>query len=477
MSLSGALSVALSGLQTSTTVAQIISGNIANAQTAGYTEKTANLESVSNGPSMGGVQVGSYGRASDSVLSATMNGATSNAAYLGMQNNYMSQVQSILNSSGNPPAFAAAVSNFQSIWTQFAAAPENATQQQSVITAGQNLASTISGISAQVSSLQTQVQADLSTTVTALNNSLAKIQSLNNQIAVAQANNQPSVDLQDQRDQAVNAVSAITSVQVMPRGNGQVALYTPGGTMLLDGVPQSFSVTGSTVTNTTGVDVSGVLTGGKLQAQIDFVSSTNTSGNGSGVISKLTSQLQNFANMFVSTALDGFSTTYSGTTTVTASTPSQGFFTATLDGNGLPDLSTFAVNANIVNGTTPVNQTTASAVSNTFTATNLAINAAPTPQVTSSTFSATGLTLGNQSYIGIATSILSGMQQAANTIQSSSATATTQQTYYQNALSSETGVNTNTELVNLTNWQNAYAASAHVISTIHAMFTTLENMI
>ena len=76
MSLSGALSVALSGLQTSTTVAQIISGNIANAQTAGYTTKKANLDAVSNGPSMGGVQVGSYGRASDSVLSATLNGAT-----------------------------------------------------------------------------------------------------------------------------------------------------------------------------------------------------------------------------------------------------------------------------------------------------------------------------------------------------------------------------------------------------------------
>ena len=472
MSLSGALSVALSGLQTSTTVAQIISGNIANAQTAGYTTKKANLDAVSNGPSMGGVQVGSYGRASDSVLSATLNGATANASYLGTQNSYMSQVQSILNSSGNPPAFASAVSNFQAIWTQFASAPENSTQQQSVITAGQQLAQTVSGIATQVSSLQTQVQSDLSNTVATLNTSLTQVQNLNNQIAVAQANNQPSVDLQDQRDQAINAVAAITNVQIMQRDNGQVALYTPGGSMLVDGVSQAFSVTGSTVTNALGVDVSGMLTGGKLQAQSDFVSATNTSGNGAGVIAKLTSQLQNFANMFVSTATGGFSNTYSGTTTA-----ANGFFTATIGSNGLPDLSTFAVNSAIVNGTTAVNQTTAAAVSNTFTATNVAINTATSPQSTSSTFSATGMNLSNQNYIGIATSILSGMQQASNTIQSSSTTASTQQTYYQNALSSETGVNTNTELVNLTNWQNAYAASAHVISTVDAMFKTLENMV
>jgi flagellar hook-associated protein FlgK len=72
---------------------------------------------------------------------------------------------------------------------------------------------------------------------------------------------------------------------------------------------------------------------------------------------------------------------------------------------------------------------------------------------------------------------LSGFQTAANNIQASSTSASTQQTYYQNALASETGVNTDTELVNLTNWQNSYAASAHVISTIQSLMTVLENMV
>jgi len=72
---------------------------------------------------------------------------------------------------------------------------------------------------------------------------------------------------------------------------------------------------------------------------------------------------------------------------------------------------------------------------------------------------------------------LSGFQQAANTISSQSSTASTQQTYYQNTLTSQTGVDTDTELVNLTNWENSYAASAHVISTIQQMMQTLENMV
>ncbi len=470
MSLSGALSVALSGLQTSSSVAQLISGNISNTQTPGYTDKTANLSSISYGPSMGGVQVSGYSRANDSVLAATLNSATSSASYLNTQNGYMGQVQSILGSSSNPPALTDNLTKFQSAWMQFATSPNSTTVQQTVISAAQNLSSTVSTIGTQLSSLQTQTQSDLGSSVQQLNTDLSQIQSLNGQIGTALSSGQPAVDLQDQRDTLVNDVAGLVGVQTMPRPNGTVALYTPGGVLLLDGAPQTFSVSGSSVLSSTGVDVTSQLTGGKIQAQTDFLSTTNTSGNGVGVVTKLQSQLQNFANMFVSTAVGGFSNTYSGTTNA-----AQGLFTASAAGNGLPDLSTFTVNANILNGSLAVNSSSATAVGNTFTSTGMAVNAAT--NTLSNTFSATGLTISNQTYGGIATAILSGTQQAASAIKSSSATATTQQSYYQQSLSNETAVNTDTELVNLTNWQNAYAASAHVITTIDNMFKILENVI
>ncbi len=480
MSLSSALTVALSGLQASTTGAQIASGNISNAQTPGYTEKSAALTEVTNGTSLGGVTVSGYNRVSDSVLSATLNNATSNASYLSAQNNYMTQVQSMLDSSDNPPALASAMAGFQSAWTQFSAAPEDVTQQEAVISAGQQLANTVNSIATQVTALQTQVQDNLSTTVTSLNTDLAQVQNLNTQIAATSADNQPIGDLQDQRDQVVNAIAAITNVQVMQRANGAIALYTPGGTALLDGQAQVFSVSGDTVTNAVGANVNSELTGGSLQAQTDFLSSSTSTAPGVGVIGKLQSQLQNFANMFVSTASGGFANTYDSATTASGEQGSQ-FFTATIDPNtGLPDLGSFAVNSNLVNGTTTVKQAAAEAVAPLFSATNMAITTSGTSPsftyATGSTFNSTGLTINNQTYTGVATAILSGFQQAANTINASNTTAQTQQTYYQNALSSETGVNTDTELVNLTNWQNAYAASAHVISTIESMFSILENL-
>ncbi len=53
-SLTQALSLALSGLQTTSALISVASNNIANAQTPGYTTKTANVTSVQNGSDFGG---------------------------------------------------------------------------------------------------------------------------------------------------------------------------------------------------------------------------------------------------------------------------------------------------------------------------------------------------------------------------------------------------------------------------------------
>ncbi|MDE2029956.1 MAG: hypothetical protein KGI97_05250, partial [Alphaproteobacteria bacterium] len=350
-------------------------------------------------------------------------------------------------------------------------------QGKTLIADAQTLANTVTNIASQIGTLRANVETDMSTTVSTLNTDLAQVQTLNNQIADALAHNQSTGDLQDQRDQLVNSIAAITNVTVMQRANGGIALYTSTGGPLLDGQAQTFSVSGDTVVNAAGADISSTLVGGSLQAQINFLSSnTSSTDNGTGVIAKLTSQLQGFVSLFTNTASGGFADTYNSATTASGELASK-FFTVSLDGSGNPDLSTFAVNSALVNGTSSIKSAAASAIANTFTATNLAIDTTASPNVTSSTFSAGGLTAVNQTYSGIASSILSYFQQAANAVKTSASTAATQQSYYQSTLSSETGVNTDTELVNLTTWQNSYAASAHVISTIKAMFQTLENMV
>jgi flagellar hook-associated protein 1 FlgK len=485
MSLTGALSAALSGLQTSTAAAQLISTNIANSQTLGYSKKSLELAPVVTGAGAG-VQIVGYTRASDTILSATLNSATCRANYYSTQNSYLTQVQAILDSTGNPPTLSNDLSNFQAAWTSFASNPSDETLERTIVSAGQKLSNTINGIGEQITELQRAVENDLSTSITSLNEALKTVESYNILITKAISNNQPTGDLEDQRDIAVNEVAKFTNVTVMQREYGQVALYTQNGTILLDGTAQTFYLgSGSnTILNNTGSDVTASLSGGSLDAQAEFLATTPSSASGTGVIEKLKSQIQNFANLFIATTSNGnsFADVYNGAAADSTDQPSD-FFTALTDDNGLPDLATFAVNVSLVDGTTTIKSAAASIINDAFCDADRAITTTydagsdTYTYTTSTTFSSTGLTAQRQTYSGIVTAILSGFQQAANAVKSQYATASTQQSYYQSALASSTGVNTDAELVALTNWENSYAASAHVISTIQSMMKTLEDLV
>lgn len=463
MSLTSALSVALSGLQATTTQLQLTSNNIANAHTPGYTAKKATITSTTFGSDSGGVTVSGFSRSTSTALTTAYNDSTTQASFYGTQNTYLQQVQSILGSNSSNPPLSAALAQFQSAWTQFSAAPEEPAQQQSVIQAGVNLAGQIRTTASNAINLTSQVTSDIGTTVGSLNSALDKVAQLNSQIATASSQGQSTGDLEDQRDLAVNTVAGITGVTIFQRASGQVALYTPGGLLLLDGASaQTFTFDGSNITSASGQDVTNTLTGGSLQAEINFLNGSPTSPDpGTGVIGKLNSQLQALTTALTSTAVgtpETFAHAYDNATTGTGELAAS-FFTTNL----AVDPSSIVVNANLLDSSATIKQASGASVV-------AALNAGRS-------FSASGLNVSNGTYADLGTAILSGFQQAANAVKTQGTTATQQQSFYQQSLSNATGVNIDNELVNLTTLQNSYAASAHVIGTINQMLSDLENII
>ena len=475
MSLSSALSIALTGLKATTSGLSVVSSNLANANTAGYTNKSTSYTSVVLGDGEAGVAVGSYTRATDVALTASYNSSTSNAGYYSTQYNYLQKVQAILDSTSSTPSLTADLTTFQSDWNSLAASPESTTLQQSVINDGNKLANEIQSISSQVTTLKNQVTSDVNTGLASLNSYLGQIQAINGQIASAKSSGQDSTNLEDNRDSLINKISSMTSVTVMQRSNGQIALYTPSGVALLDGTAQTFSFDGTNVTSSSGQTVNSALTGGSLQAQLNFIdtsaSASSSSDYGTGVIAKIQDQLATFV-----TALTGSSSSFvtSYSSAVTSSTASgatqngasvaSSFFTVSTNAStGKADPGSLTVNSALLSGSSVLPQTGLSAVYNSFTST--------------ASYTASGLTASNVTYSELASSILSNFQTAANSVKASSTDATTQQSYYQTALSNATGVNSDSELVTLTTLQNSYAASAKVISVIKELYTALENII
>ena len=211
-----------------------------------------------------------------------------------------------------------------------------------------------------------------------------------------------------------------------------------------------------------------------MQAATDFISTSTAAKNsitpGVGTLAKFQAQFSALVGAFTSTTNpNGFASSYSAAVTASTATGATqagqtlptAFFTVTNDINGNPDPSTFAVTASLASGASSLPQTGLQAITNSFTG---------TANYTPAGLNATGVT-----YSGLATSILSYFQQTANTISTESATGTSQQNYYQQSLSNKTGVNTDTELANLVTYQNSYAASAHILTTVNQMLTTLMN--
>jgi flagellar hook-associated protein 1 FlgK len=476
-SLTSAVGIAVTGLKTTSSLVSVASNNVSNANTPGYSRKTSSVKSVNYNTEGGGSQISATTRATDPSVTKNYNAAISNSSYYSTMNSYLSQTQSILDSSSTNPTLSNDISNFSSAWSNYSAEPESAIQQQNVINTGKTLAGDIGTTSAKINALDTQVLADTQTTITSLNNQLKQMANLNNVITASTTSGQETTDFQDQQDSLVNSIASYLNITVQSRSNGQIALYTSTGQLLVDGgAANQFTYNGTTITDQSGNTVNGTVTGGILKAQLDFRDSTqaNSTTAGVGAIAKLKSQISTLVAAFVNPSNNqtgannsAFATAYSSA--VTASTASTGtqngdalassFFSLSYFSDGTPDPGTLSVTASLQTGASALPQTNTKAIADSFTST--------------ANYSTSGLSASNITYSQLASQILSGFQQSANSVSSNNVTYASQESYYKTALSNSVGVNLDTELANLQIYQNSYSACAHVITTVNSMINTL----
>ena len=340
MSLASSLIISLSGLSTTSTQLELASNNIANANVQGYTRKTAIVSTAALGSVGGGTQVDGFLRASDNALYTTLTVATSNASLRSTQDDYLQQVQNILGTaSSNDPTLSSAMTDFTTAWSQLAASPESLVAKRQVVQDANTLTEEVQRLASAVENLDRQCRADVESTISDLNSYLVQIKDLNQKIAQAVNANQSAGDLQDKRDQLVLKVSEITGVTVLQRNFGQIALYTSTGYQLVDGTSaREFTYDGADVTSTNNLDLSlnTALSGGKLQALINFRATTTpvSTDPSANVIQKLRDQLDMVVDMF--------------TSQITTATSGEATFAAAYDS---PTDATFAA-ASITGGLT-----------------------------------------------------------------------------------------------------------------------------
>ena len=112
MGLSQALSAALAGVNTTQQGLSVIAGNVANANTPGYIEETANQVAVATSGQAGAVEVAGINRDLNTLLQGQLWTETSGSSYADTSAQIYQQLQQIYGTPGSSTSFDAIYNNF-----------------------------------------------------------------------------------------------------------------------------------------------------------------------------------------------------------------------------------------------------------------------------------------------------------------------------------------------------------------------------
>ncbi len=233
MTISTALSSAMSGLSAVGRATDLVSENIANALTPGYGRRTL---SVTSNPSAGpGVQVIGVVRHSDPVLTANRRAADAEHSAADATAGFYDRMSFLVGTPDDPGSISALMSGFENSLTVAASRPDSSERLNDVVISANTLTRQINAASEGLRDMRTGAEQSIGNLVDRLNSSLRQVQDVNRRITATRSSGQGTAALEDQRQLLIDEINAAVPVTVAPRPNGQIALYSEGGAILLDG--------------------------------------------------------------------------------------------------------------------------------------------------------------------------------------------------------------------------------------------------
>lgn len=293
-SLDIARSIAFSGLSATQVQISIASANISNADTKGYTEKTANQSSNVTAGVGTGVTITGISSAVDKLLLKSLVGADSDLGAANTNNSYLTELQQLYGStsSGGSSTTGTSLANtlaaFESALSSLASTPSSASLQSNAVSALSAVTTQLQQTSTGIQKLRANADQDIASSVSDINSDLQQISDLNKQIKQEAAAGQPTADLEDQRNSALQDLASQMNVSYFTTSSGDLQIYTGSGQALVDSTahPLSFTPTSNVTASTTyvagsptsgfsgitvnGVDITSQISSGKVSALVNL---------------------------------------------------------------------------------------------------------------------------------------------------------------------------------------------------------------
>jgi flagellar hook-associated protein 1 FlgK len=451
-SLNASLAAALSGLIAEQGALEATTNNVSNVNTPGYSREQPVL--VASDPVVvdpltfgTGVTLQSVESIRDPILETQIQQQTQAQGQFSTLASALAQTQvNFTSSSGD---VGTAISNFFDSINQLSTNPSDLSLRQGVLTAAGNLATSFNTTANNLTQQQSSLDLSVVQTVGQINQLTAQIAQLNGQIGNLENVGEVAGTFVDQRQQAIDQLSSLVDVSVIPSDN-TLTLTTANGTPLVAG-QQSFQL--QTQTNALGFH--------DVYSQGADITSSITSGQLGGTLQARDQQipgLQAQLNTLAAGLANSVNVVQAGGFDLNGNAGTNLFNPPLASGVG----AAASLSVAITDPTLVAASSDGTAGSNGNAEAIYALNSQPIISGQNPTDYYSGIVFN----VGNATANVSAEQSASALI--------LQQLNDQR--SSVSGVSLDEEAANMVRYQDAYAASAQVITTINDMMYTVVNM-
>jgi len=287
-----ALSSAVSGLFAHRRRLDVISHNVANSNTIGYSRQRVDLVSASgagvgihsgSSRSLGGVEVAGITRSRDSFLESRSLEASGSSAKLVASHDVLMSVEALI----GEPSDHGIIAGLDAMWGAFddlANFPDALPQREAAIQSAVTVAGRLNEIDRQLRQLHETTKESLQSDVARVNALTSEIATLNEAISAVATDLSPN-DLLDQRDLAASSLAQLVGARTRTLADGSMDVYL-GNTTLVQG-SRTFTVEVAETTDATlsplgfqrvGLEVAGLVTvtdiAGKLGGKLDGLNGT-----------------------------------------------------------------------------------------------------------------------------------------------------------------------------------------------------------
>ena len=235
--------IGLSALQASQFAMDVVSSNLANANTPGYHRQTIHLGSIQTNFLRGGQQLGSgvqiqyIERVRSRVNETSLTNAISDTSGIEQQLTVERQLEAIFQPGEG--SIHQRLDNFFGELNKLTSTPGEPAQRSVVLEQGSRLAEKFHQMTSQIFDLRNAVRYQLETEVSGLNEKLDTLASLTVEINTLSSTTTPNREL-DNRDQLVNEIAAIMDISRQEHYGNGLGLSFAGSTIQQGSQPIEF---------------------------------------------------------------------------------------------------------------------------------------------------------------------------------------------------------------------------------------------